>query len=229
MPTRDAASPPRPARSVRPGAGSDGIERADRSGGVGDHLHLEHACILRLTNNLVKKPPICWRDGYVAATATRAGHPADRPGSGHVGPRGIRSDRGIAQSAAGRRHAPAHQGRRPFQAVAGHRRRACRYRAAESAAWHHPRRAQPRGHKPVHQPSGQAHLEAAEAESPLRAARPAQSALADVELAAVRPFGQCGGVRGRGRAGKPTTGAGAGAAGGPGWPVPGRDRRALPR
>ena len=94
----------------------------------------------------------------------------------------------------------------------------------------HPRRRQPGRDEPVHQPGGQARSGAGRArtvESVPLARRSRR--LPDVELAAVGPFGQRGGLRGRRRAGKSAGGPGPGAAGGSGRNVPGRNRGALPR
>ena len=121
-------------------------------------------------------PPICWRHGHVAATSTPRGIRQIGQGLGTL-------DREVFEAIA-ESPSPLLDAVMPrLTRAADHSKlwlviaaALVAYQAAERAARRHPRRAQPGGDQPVHQPGGQADLEAAAAEPPLGAAGPAQPA-----------------------------------------------------
>ena len=76
-------------------------------------------------------------------------------------------------------------------------------RAAVGEAGRGPRGGEPGGDEPAHQSGGQAGVGAAATVSLAGAVGPADAARTDVELAAVGPFGERGGLRRRRRAGEP--------------------------
>ena len=151
----------------------------------------------------------------------------DRPGSRHPRSRGLRSGCGVAQPAAGRHHAPAELGRRPFQTVVRHRRGAGGDASPATA------RGALRGVVSLAVTSlvtNQFAKRVWKRPRPNRAVGAvgtAEPALPDVELAAVRTFRQCRRIRGRGRAGEPSRRTGTRPARRSGRLVPCRRRRAL--
>ncbi len=149
-------------------------------------------------------------------------------GPWHAGPRGVRGHRGVAESTARRHDAAADQGRGPLQALAGHRRCAGRVAASGIAA-----RCGSRASRPWPSPAlftNQVAKRVWKRPRPNRLSVPLarqSRRIAHVEFAAVRPLRERGGVRRRGRSGKPAARAGAGAACRTCRAVPGRDRGAL--
>jgi hypothetical protein len=153
---------------------------------------------LSLTSLFVKDGGYVGRHG-LAARSTATWYSTDRRGPWHPGPRGVRGHRRVTQSPDRRHDAATDPGGRPLEALVGDRRCVGRVEASRIAARRSAGRRGPRRHQCFHQSGRQAGLEAPAPESPLGATGKAEQAHPHVELAAVGPLRERGGVRRRGR------------------------------